>query len=63
MRPLPPSVEEGYLRPYEGHIRVLVQLLDHIIDNVLRLPLEVLFEGLEPAGVIVRVRNDDYLKP
>lgn len=62
VRAFPPRVEEGYLRPYESHVRVLIQLLYNVVDDVFRFPLEVLLKGLQPPGVIVGVRHDDHLE-
>lgn len=37
--------------------------MDDVVDDALRLPLEVLLEGLQPSGVVVRVRYHNNLGP
>lgn len=53
VRPFPPGIQKRYLGPNEGHVGVLVQFVHYVVDNVLGLPLEVLFKRLQPSRVVV----------
>jgi len=46
---VPPLGKEGDLRPDEAPARVLLHLQHHAVEDVLRLVVVVLVEGLDPA--------------
>jgi len=57
MRLIPPELQETDLRPDERHVRVLLHLCDQQIEDLSRIRLEVVGEGLQPARIVVGMGN------
>nr|CAD7423116.1 unnamed protein product [Timema monikensis] len=60
--PFPPLREERDLRPYEGHVTEVLQLVNHVIEDVASLVVVVALVCLQPTGVIVRMRHQNHLQ-
>lgn len=60
MRLIPPQLQVRHLGPHERHVGELVHFRDDVIQYLARVALEVVHEGFQPAGIVVRERRYDY---
>lgn len=58
---IPPQLQEADLAPDERHVVILGHLGDGQVQDLPRIRLEVVDEGLQPPGVIMRVRHHHNL--